>query len=128
MFNNQGRAAYERGVQCAEDADQILWKAVNAYAKSLKIDKPAYDKARQQFWTRVEQHLSNLFDLARNINLVADLPNCAWGKAVQAAATDAYEQSCPRQTPRQIEAYALGLRRFNFRPKVNQPTTKTAHE
>ena len=128
MFNNQGRAAYERGVQCAEDADQILWKAVNAYAKSLKIDKPAYDKARQQFWTRVEQHLTSLFDLARNIDLVADLPNSPWGKAVQSAVMDAYEQSCPRQTPRQIEAYAHGLRRLNFRPKVNQPTTNTAHE
>ena len=128
LFNDMGRAAYERGVKHADEADQALWKAVNAYAKSLKVDKPAYDRARQSFWTRVEQHLSDLFDLARNINLVADLPNCAWGQAVHAAATTAYEQSCPRQTPRQIEAYALGLRRLNFRPKVNQPTTNTANE
>jgi len=93
-----------------------------------KVAAPAYDKARQQFWTRVEQHLSSLFDLARNIDLVADLPNSAWGKAVQSAVIDAYEHSCSRQTPRQIEAYAYGLRRLNFRPKVNQPTTNTAHE
>jgi hypothetical protein len=128
MFNDMGRAAYERGVKHADEADQTLWKAVNAYAKSLKIDKPAYDRARQFFWTRVEQHLSSLIDLARNTNLAADLPNCAWGKAVQAAAYAAFEQSCPRQTPRQIEAYAHGLRRLNFRPKVNPTTTNTAHE
>jgi hypothetical protein len=92
------------------------------------VATPAYDRARQSFWTRVEQHLSSLIDLARNINLVADLPNCAWGKAVHTAAAAAYEQSCPRQTPRQIEAYAHGLRRLNFRSKVNQPTTNNAHE
>jgi CRISPR system Cascade subunit CasA len=127
-----GRAAYEKGVAFAESYDEpskgILMQAVKAYARSLKVAAPAYDRARQFFWTRVEQHLSSLFDLARNTDLAADLPNCAWGKAVQAAARAAYEQSCPRQTPRQIEAFALGLRRFNFRPKVNLQTTNTAHE
>ena len=128
MFTDFGRAAYEKGVAHAEEREGLLIQAVKAYANSLKVAAPAYDKARQQFWTRVEQHLSSLFDLARNIDLVADLPNSAWGKAVQSAVIDAYEHSCSRQTPRQIEAYAYGLRRLNFRPKVNQPTTNTAHE
>jgi CRISPR system Cascade subunit CasA len=128
MFTEFGRAAYEKGVAHAEEREGFLIQAVKTYASSLKVAAPAYDRARQSFWTRVEQHLSNLFDLARNIDLVADLPNCAWGQAVQNAAKDAYNQSCPRQTPRQIEAYALGLRRLNFRPKVNQTTTNTAHE
>src|SRR5260221_8805346 len=42
------------------------------------------------------------------------------GKAVQAAALDVYEQSCPRQTPRQIEAYAVSRRGLAFRPKTPQ--------
>jgi hypothetical protein len=92
------------------------------------VAAPAYNYARQFFWTRVEQQLSSLIDLARNTDLAADLPNCAWGKAVQDAAYAAFEQSCPRQSPRQIEAYALGLRRLNFRPKANPTSTKTAHE
>ncbi len=128
MFSEFGRAAYEKGVAHAEERESILIQAVKTYANSLKVAAPAYDRARQYFWTRVEQHLSSLFDLARNTDLAADLPNCAWGKAVQDAASDAFEQACPRQTPRQIEAFALGLRRLNFRPKVNAQTPTTAHE
>lgn len=128
MFTDFGRAAYEKGVAHAEECEGYLIQAVKTYANSLKIVAPAYDRARQSFWTHVEQHLSSLIDLARNTDLATDLSNCAWGKAVQAAAYAAFEKSCPRQTPRQIEAFALGLRRFNFRPKVNLLTTNTAHE
>jgi len=127
MFSEFGRAAYEKGVAYAEEREGILIQSVKTYASTLKVTSPAYARARQQFWTRVEQHLSALFDLARNGDLAADLPNCSWGKAVQVAAFDAYEQSCPRQTPRQIEAYVLGLRKFTFRPK-NHQSTPVAHE
>ncbi len=122
MFSEFGRAAYEKGVAYAEEREGVLIQSVKVYASALKVASPAYDRARQHFWTRVEQHLSALFDLARNIELATDLPNCPWGRAVQAAAFDAYEQSCPRQTPRQIEAYAHGLRKLTFRPKNPQPT------
>jgi CRISPR system Cascade subunit CasA len=122
MFSEFGRASYERGVAYAEELEGGLIQSVKTYASALKVTSPAYNRARQQFWTRVEQHLSALFDLARNTDLAADLPNCPWGKAVQAAAFDAYDQSCPHQTPRQIEAYALGLRKLTFRPKNQQPT------
>ena len=123
MFTDFGRAAYEKGVAHAEEREGFLIQAVKTYASTLKIVSPAYDRARQHFWTRVEQHLVALFDIARDTNLVADLPNCAWGQAVQGAASDAYEQSCPRQTPRQIQAYALGLRKLTLVPKPTKPTT-----
>lgn len=124
MFTELGRAAYEHGVAHAEEREGVLIQAVKTYAASLKIGTPPYDRARQQFWTRVEQHLTALFDLARDPDLVADLPNSnrGWGKAVADAARAAYEQSCPRQTPRQIEAYALGLRKLTYRPKANSET------
>lgn len=127
MFTDFGRAAYEKGVTHAEEREGVLIQAVKCYASALKVASPAYDRARQLFWTRVEQHLSSLFDVARNTDLVADLPNCAWGQAVQEAARAAYEQSCPRQTPRQIQAYALGLRKLTFVPKPAKPTP-ASHE
>jgi len=117
MFTELGRAAYEKGIAYAEEREGFLIQAVKAYANALKAASPAYDHARQCFWTRVEQHLSDLLELPRNRDLAADLPNCAWGKAVHAAAAAAYEQVCPHQSPRQIEAYVLGLRRLNLRPK-----------
>jgi len=126
IFTESGRAAYEMGVAHAEKLESSLIQAVKIYASTLKVVAPAYDRARQQFWTRAEQHLSALFDLARDTNLAADLPNCPWGKAVKAAAFDAYSQCCPRQSPRQIEAYALGFRKFAFCP--SKPSTSIAHE
>ncbi len=128
MFSEFGRAAYEKGVAYAEEREAALIQSVKVYASSLKVAAPAYDRARHHLWTRVEQYLSALFELARNTDLAADLPNCAWGKAVQAAAFNAYEQSCPRQSPRQIEAYVLGLRKLTFRPKTNHQPTPVAHE
>lgn len=127
MFTDFGRAAYEQGVAHAEEREGVLIQAVKAYAASLKIGAPAYDRARQQFWTRIEQHLTELFDLARNLDLVAALPNSDWGRAVADAAMAAYEHSCPRQTPRQIEAYALGLRKLTYRPKPNSETKSRAY-
>lgn len=127
LFTDFGRAAYEAGVAHAEEREGALIQSVKAYASKLKVAAPASDRARQQFWTRIEQNLSALFDLARHPDLIQDLPNSAWGQAVEAAAREAYEQSCPRQTPRQIEAYANGLRKLTFRPKSN-PQPATAHE
>jgi CRISPR system Cascade subunit CasA len=122
MFTEWGRAAYEAGVAYAEERERALLQAVKTYASSLKVASPAYNRARQSFWTRVEQSLSALFDLARNIDLAAEITSSPWGQAVDAAAFHAYEQSSPRQTPRQIEAYAMGLRKLTFRPKKNAPT------
>jgi CRISPR system Cascade subunit CasA len=116
LFTEFGRLAYEKGVAYAEEQESAVIQAVREYSSQLKMTTPAYNRARQYFWTRVEQHLSELFDLARK-DLAADLPNCPWGKAVQSAAAAAYEQSSPRQTSRQLEAYVLGIRKLTFRPK-----------
>lgn len=128
MFTELGRTAYERGVGLAEDREGLLVQSVKAYATPLKSGAPPYGRARQRFWTRVEQHLSALFDLARNPGLIADLPNTVWGKSVAAAALAAYELSCPRQTPRQIQAYALGLRKLTHLRKPPSEPRSTAHE
>ena len=126
MFSEFGRAAYERGVTFANEWEFSLKNALKEYAATLKVVSPAYDQASQFFWTRLEQHLSDLFEIARNVDLVADLPACKWGQAVKAAAQDAYQQCSARQTPRQIEAYARGLRKLTVYPK-SQPTP-AAHE
>jgi hypothetical protein len=147
MFDEFGRAAYEKGVEFAVGQARRLaglHGACSRYRFGLshqllseeefdsKVEQlPRGEKqhlrdwlasAQARFWTSVEQHLTTLFALARNPDLVADLPNSDWGKAVAEAARAAYEQSCPRQTPRQIEAYALGLRKLTDRPKPNTET------
>jgi CRISPR system Cascade subunit CasA len=125
IFSELGRAAYELGVSFATEWESSLKYALKEYASTLNAS-PAGEQATQFFWTRLEQHLSDLFELARNVDLAADLPASKWGLAVKAAAQDAYQQSCARQTPRQIEAYARGLRKLNVYPR-SQPTP-AAHE
>lgn len=117
MFGDFGRMAYEGGVRYAEERESGLSQAVKSYASSLKIASPDYEGAKRRFWTRLEQHLSALFDVARDLTSDQQLPESAWGKAAHEAASEAYEQSCPRQNPRQIQAYALGLRKLNFTSK-----------
>jgi hypothetical protein len=92
----------------------------------LKIDGPAYDRARQHFWTRIEQSLGALFTVARELTPPEQLATSPWGRAVRAAAVEAYERSCPRRTPRQIQAYALGLRHLfaSAKPSKLAKTTK----
>ena len=127
LFTEFGRLAYEKAVAFSEERESQLIQAVKIYASTLKVVSPANDRARQYYWTSVEQHLSALFDLARNTDLIADLPGSAWGRAIQEAAFSAYERFCSRQTSRQIQAYALGLRKLTFVAKSTKPIT-TLHE
>lgn len=110
LFDPFGRAAYESGVKHSETAESGVMKAVGAYASCLQVAGPAYDRARRHFWTRVEQSLGDLFTVAREFTPPEELGPSAWGRAVRAAAEEAYERSCPRRTPRQLQAYVAGLR------------------
>ncbi len=121
IFSPLGRAAYETGVNFAVKWEFALRNGIKEYAKTLYVENPSIAQATRVFWTRLEQQLSDLFDLVRNSGLVADLPESPWGRAAKAAALDAYQQTCARETPRQIEAYARGLRRLYVHNET-QPT------
>ncbi len=130
MLDEHGRLAFEGGVALAEETESALVQSVKTYAAELKIGAPAYDKARQHYWTRVEQNLPDLFAIARDLVPKAELPKSTWGLAVRAASRDAYEQTCPCLTPRQIQAFALGLKRFfnATSSKTAKPNKPSSHE
>ena len=125
LFEAFGRAAYEAGVKHAEASDSALSNAIGAYSGLLKIDSPAYDRARQHFWTCVEQALGDLFTVARELTPPDQLAASPWGRAVRTAALDAYERTCPHRTPRQIQAYALGQRHLFASASPSKPAKKT---
>ena len=119
MFQDTGRQVYEAGVAYADGWDSGLARSVKAFAAVLKLDPPAYEKARHHFWTAIEQHVPALLALVDTPALAADFSTTPWGEAVRAAAEEAYEFACPRQNPRQIEAFAKG--RHQLFPRDTSP-------
>jgi hypothetical protein len=81
--------------------------------------------AQRHFWNALELQRQLLLDLVKD---PAPLGSASFGEAsdpwtlaVRKALFAAYDHACPRATPRQIEAYSLGLRRL--RPKVSKSKT-----
>ena len=70
------------------------------------------NKATAQFWTDMEQSVTQLLNVAANpeqLGMKSEWHKTDWGKAVWTAMRAAYEVACPHDTPRQMRAYALGL-------------------
>jgi CRISPR system Cascade subunit CasA len=125
MFQDTGRQIYEAGVAHAEAWASALGRSVKACSSVLKLQPPPYEKARQHFWTAIEQDVPVLLELTNTPALAADFSATPWGKAVRAAAERAYEFVCSRQTPRQIEAFAKGRQQLFPRNASSKPGGQT---
>ena len=123
MLTETSQRIYEQGVRRAEGMGLGLIRAVAVYHKELgdKLDRPEMKTRRQQiqsnaaarFWTDVEQALPNLLEIAEKperLGLPPEWRKTDWGNAVSSAIRAAFEHACPHETPRQIRAYALGLK------------------
>ena len=124
MFRDAGRKLYEEGVALADAWQDAVWKSVKGYAATLKLEPPPYDRARQHFWTAIEQHVPVLLRLADKPEEAGDLKSSEWGKRVKEAAHAAFEFAVPHQTPRQIQAYSIGRQQL-FLPKPKDPSAPT---
>ena len=120
MFRDAGRKLYEEGVAFAGLWQEAVSKSVKAYAGTMKLDPGPYDRARHHFWTMIEQYVPILLKLADKPEEAGDLKVSEWGKRAKEAAHAAFEFACPHQTPRQIQAYAIGLQQM-FLPKPKDP-------
>ena len=120
MFGDAGRKLYENGVALADQWAQGLSKSVKAYASTLKLEPVPYERARQYFWTAVEQHVPVLLNLTDASETAGELKTSPWGEKVEGAAKDAFAFACPHGNPRQIQAHAAGLQQL-FLPKPKDP-------
>ncbi|MFA4945605.1 MAG: type I-E CRISPR-associated protein Cse1/CasA [Lentisphaeria bacterium] len=126
MFNTHGQTLYQNGVKEAEGGATKLDNAIWAYHNELKdkLDgdqrkrgKKVKQKAATHYWTAVEQRLPDLLAVVEKPELLVanheskeNWRQTAWGKAIFAAARAAYVLACPHETPRQLKAYAFGLK------------------
>lgn len=121
MFTEAGRARYEAGVLFAEGRSNQLYGAVKQYGSSLKNESPPTDEAKKHFWHALDQQSGTLLEMIRTPATMGGLSfgegADPWTLAVRRAARDAYNSVCPRQTPRQLQAYAAGLKVLNPKPK-----------
>ncbi|MEY4569610.1 MAG: hypothetical protein RLZZ398_1049 [Verrucomicrobiota bacterium] len=125
LFSETGQIIYSKGVQHADTQSTGIYSAVKAYAESMMNGSAPVDVAQRHFWNSLDLQRQTLLDLVKDDSAIrgknfgeSDDP---WSLAVRKAAHAAYDHACPRATPRQIEAYALGLRRL--RPKSTKPKT-----
>jgi CRISPR system Cascade subunit CasA len=123
MLGEDGRSVYRAGVEFAETQSFRLKLAVTEYVKAMKSESAPDARAQNRYWHTLDRESPLLLALA------ADPPKIAyaekgnpWGDLVRAAAREAYEATCPRQTPRQIQAFAEGLKKLPI-PKPKPQST-----
>jgi CRISPR system Cascade subunit CasA len=111
---------YRKGVDVAGDWEKRLRNAVKKYRKRLKDqDKGGgiQNRAATRYWTVLEQKAQPVLLHAVAVGGEGFIPGdkfwmakSPWGIEVIRAARDAYEFACPHSTPKQLRAYAAGLR------------------
>ena len=128
MFDETGRAQYAKGVGYAQSRSRHLFVAVKVYGDAMKHDSPPTDRASRHYWNALDQQSTRLLTLVRDDRSTDTEFGGAspdpWTRAVRAALQNAFDAVCPRLTPRQIEAYAEGLRALSpapAKPKIAKP-------
>ena len=140
LTQGMGHQIYEAGVAHSEHLATRLNRAVASFRRLLKdeIDRgesrkrglTLKAKAALHYWTAAENLVPQLLFLVTNPPPVEQaryqFADTAWGKALFAAALEAYDLACPHATPRQLQAYVLGRGQF-FRTvePTETPTEET---
>ena len=100
--------------------------------KNPKRRKTQTEESRRHFWNLLDHRSGILLELTKRAGNPDDpLGNNSFGEssdewtiAVRNAATAAYEAVCPHATPRQLQAYAAGLKQL--RPKTPKSKSSAA--
>jgi hypothetical protein len=114
MLGEEGRSIYRAGVDIAESQSFRLKLAVVEYAKSMKSESSPDARAQNRYWHTLDRDSLLLLELSANPSPIGYTEKGnPWGDHVRAAAREAYEATCPRQTPRQIQSFAKGLKKLS---------------
>jgi CRISPR system Cascade subunit CasA len=141
LFTPEGQQRYEQGTHFAEDVSKKIYGSVKTYSAEMMHESAATDAAQRHFWDALDRQSGTLLALLKDIfsesNPMGHWPfgkrhddgsHDPWTAAVRQAAEAAYDHVCPRQTPRQLQAYAAGLRvlRRSEAPPTKKKAARTA--
>ena len=127
MFTETGRARYQSGINHADRQSNQLYGAVKQYGVTMKNESPPTDLAKQHYWNALEQQHHLLLDIVRQDAPMAEdfgEGKDPWTQAVLQAARAAYIHVCPRQTPRQLQAFAIGLKVLSVKSTTKKTSTR----
>jgi CRISPR system Cascade subunit CasA len=141
FLSTSARTRYENGVEHAESLSKRLYGAVKTYASTLKNELPPTDSAQRHYWNILNQRANTLLDLVRLQGTPTDPMGTfsfgqrhengktdPWTQLVRTAVNDAYQKTCPAQTPRQMKAFAAGLRVLAPKAKSKPTSAPTVNE
>ncbi len=87
----------------------------------MKRGKTLTQPAKTHFWSTLDLHYRGLIDAASDARAAL---SSDWYPTVRGAMEDAYSFTCPHETPRQIQAYAQGLRALRLKKPEAAKTSK----
>lgn len=129
LFSSDGRNIYTSGIEHADAISKKLYGAIKSYWATLKHENPPVEAGQKHFWHHLDQHHRELIQLASKPEERTGLPAIGaegaediWTETVRKAAKSAFDAVCPRSTPRQIQAYANGIKSLL---KALYPKSKT---
>ena len=111
LIDEPSLAVYQTGVSLADSASRAIRKAAGDYAKAVKAEaRPYTDRAVVAFWSSLDQQYGDLVALSETQDSL--LP---WVALLRKEMLQAYTDSCPHETARQIQAFAVGHRSLVLR-------------
>jgi hypothetical protein len=114
LLSEQHRAVYADGVDWAGRCSMALRNAVGDYAKEQKAETDPVT-AERHFWQSLEDGVDTLFAATRAYGSdVFSIRDDEWRSYCRDSAMAAYRRACPSTTPRQIQAFAKGMKRLRF--------------
>lgn len=112
-FLDRSLTAYSNGVATAEKGEAVIIDAIKKYSRPDK-DKPGkdtkqipFDLAKGIYWNFLDRFLPVLL---RAVEENTTSAFSKWNTSIGRAMFESYSQTCPHETPRQIQAYARGLK------------------
>jgi CRISPR system Cascade subunit CasA len=110
MFGDLPLSIYQEGVKIAESKEKILKSAIAAYCENLsakEIKNALFQKATLIYWHTLDNKYKSLIGIANNNDKLDE-----WLELLFKTMLRTYEDSCPHQTPRQIQAFAIGKKKL----------------
>ncbi|MGB0744100.1 MAG: type I-E CRISPR-associated protein Cse1/CasA [Opitutales bacterium] len=126
LFTKFGQFTYSAGIDFCEKLAGNLTDAVKVYWQTVtdpdpKKAAPMKGKAERHYWHTLDREHLILIDLASHPEKREGQPEIGnasasdeWSTTVRNAAIAAYESACPRTNPRQLQAFAAGLRKLRL--------------